>query len=35
PHNINRIIILACGTSGYAALIGRYIIEKNTGIRHD
>lgn len=32
PHNINRIIILACGTSGYAALIGRYIIEKNTGI---
>ncbi len=32
PHNINRIITLACGTSWYAALIGRYIIEKNTGI---
>jgi len=32
PHSINRIICVACGTSWHAALIGRYIVEKNTGI---
>jgi len=32
PHSINRIISLACGTSWHAALIGRYIMEKNAGI---
>ena len=30
--NLKRIIITACGTSWHAALIGKYIIEKNCGI---
>ena len=31
-NSINRIIITACGTSWHSALIGKYIIEKITGI---
>src|SRR3989338_2991613 len=31
-ENLKRIIITACGTSWHAALIGKYIIEKNCGI---
>ncbi len=30
--NIKRIVIVACGTSWHAGLIGRYILEKLTGI---
>ncbi len=30
--NIRRIVILACGTSWHAALVGRHIIEELTGI---
>ena len=32
PSFIKRIIILACGTSYYSGLIGKYIIERLTGI---
>jgi len=32
PQDIQRIIITACGTSYYSGLIGKYIIEKITGI---
>ncbi|MEK7103771.1 MAG: glutamine--fructose-6-phosphate transaminase (isomerizing) [Patescibacteria group bacterium] len=32
PSFIKRIIILACGTSYYSGLIGKYIIERITGI---
>ncbi len=32
PKEINRIIITACGTSWHSALIGKYLIEKLTGI---
>jgi len=28
PHNISKIILIACGTSWHAALIGKYLIEK-------
>ncbi len=28
PNNINKIIIVACGTSWHAGLIGKYLIEK-------
>ena len=31
-NSMNRIIITACGTSWHSALIGKYIIEKITGI---
>jgi len=30
---INRIVIIACGTSWHSGLIGKYIIEKLTGIQ--
>lgn len=30
--NIQRIVILACGTSWHAALVGRHVIEELTGI---
>jgi len=30
--NLKKIIIIACGTSWHAALIGKHIIEKNCGI---
>ncbi|MDO8486568.1 MAG: glutamine--fructose-6-phosphate transaminase (isomerizing) [Candidatus Staskawiczbacteria bacterium] len=32
PSSIKRIIILACGTSYYSGLIGKYIIERIVGI---
>ncbi len=32
PRNINKIIITACGTSWHSALIGKYLIEKISGI---
>ncbi|MBM3206193.1 MAG: glutamine--fructose-6-phosphate transaminase (isomerizing) [Candidatus Staskawiczbacteria bacterium] len=32
PREINRIIITACGTSWYSGLIGKYLIEKLSGI---
>ncbi len=32
PHNLNKIIIIGCGTSWHSALIGKYLIEKATGI---
>lgn len=28
----NKIFIVACGTAGYACLVGKYILEKSTGI---
>ncbi|MBU0530305.1 MAG: glutamine--fructose-6-phosphate transaminase (isomerizing), partial [Nanoarchaeota archaeon] len=31
-ENINRVVILACGTSWHAALVGEYFIEKLSGI---
>ncbi len=31
-NSVERIIIIACGTSWHAALIGKYLIEKITGI---
>ena len=31
-EQISRIVILACGTSWHAGLVGRYVIEELTGI---
>lgn len=31
-HAINRIILLACGTASYAALVGKYTLERLAGI---
>ncbi len=31
-NNPNRIVLIACGTSFYAALVGKYLIEKTTHI---
>ena len=28
PENVQRIIIIACGTASYAGLVGKYLIEK-------
>ena len=32
PKNINKIIMVACGTSYYAGLVGKYIIERYSNI---
>ena len=31
-RNINRIILIACGTANFAAMVGEYMIEEYTGI---
>lgn len=31
-HGINRIVLIACGTASYAAMVGKYAFERLTGI---
>ncbi len=34
-HSVNRIILIACGTASYAALVGKYAFERLAGIPTD